>query len=120
MTATLTSDYVQAAGERIHYVKGGHRADASALPIVLVHGLAGDITWWGRNLEALCGLTEVFALDLPGFGRSWTPGPFSIETEYEALADWLSGLDDVQRAIVVGHSLGGYLAALLAARLARR
>jgi pimeloyl-ACP methyl ester carboxylesterase len=115
MTAAPSSDYIEVGGEPIHYVKGGRRVDASPPPIVLVHGLAGDTTWWARNLEPLCRLTEVYALDLPGFGRSRTQKPFSIDAEFEALGSWLSALK-VQRAVVVGHSLGGYLAALLAAR----
>src|SRR5258708_1461389 len=115
MTAEVNSNYIQVDGELIHYVNGGQRVGGNDLPIVLVHGLAGDTTWWRNNLEPLCELTEVYALDLPGFGRSRTQRPFSIEAQFDALANWLAAVR-VRRAILVGHSLGGYLAALLAAR----
>jgi pimeloyl-ACP methyl ester carboxylesterase len=81
----------------------------------MVHGLSGDMTWWRNNLGKLCELTEVYALDLLGFGRSRTRRRFSLEAQLDALANWLAAVQ-VHRAIVVGHSLGGYLAALLAAR----
>jgi pimeloyl-ACP methyl ester carboxylesterase len=115
MTATLRSDFIQIGDEPVHYVSGGQRVNAGDVPIVLVHGLAGNTTWWARNVEPLCRLTEVYALDLPGFGLSRTQKPFSIEAQLEAFSNWLSALK-LQRTVVIGHSLGGYLAALLAAR----
>lgn len=115
MTAALRSNYIRINGESIHYLSAGRRIDVLDRPIVMVHGLAGDSTWWARNLEPLSLVTEVYALDLPGFGRSRTEKPFSIEAELEALTGWLFALK-LEGAVVVGHSLGGHLAALLAAR----
>lgn len=106
---------IEVDGEPINYVNGGRRLGDGVPPIVLVHGLAGGTTWWMKNWEALCAVTEVYALDLPGFGRSPRQKPFSIQAEFSALAGWLAALK-LEPVVVVGHSLGGYLSALLAAR----
>jgi pimeloyl-ACP methyl ester carboxylesterase len=112
---TIVSEQIDLGDQLVHYVRGGKPARAGDLPIVLVHGLSGATAWWRKNLEFLSQSNEVYALDLPGFGQSPANGEFSVEYELKVLADWLAAIK-VQRAILVGHSLGGYLAALLTVR----
>jgi len=112
---TIVSDQIQLGGQLVHYVRAGKPARAGDLPIVLVHGLSGATTWWRKNLEFLSQSNEVYALDLPGFGQSPANGEFSVDYELKVLADWLAAIG-VRRAIMVGHSLGGYLSALLTVR----
>src|SRR5215470_12413500 len=90
--AELNSDSTEVNGEPIRYASGGKRHDGVP-PIVLVHGLAGGTNWWVKNFVPLCAMTEVYALDLPGFGRSPKNQPFSIEVEFSALAGWLAALE---------------------------
>ena len=71
---------------------------------VLVHGLAGSSRWW-RDVESQLGDLEVDALDLPRRGR------------LEELEEWLAARLEPPAALV-GHSFGGLLAALVAARRA--
>jgi pimeloyl-ACP methyl ester carboxylesterase len=112
---TIVSDQIQLGDQLVHYVRGGKPAKDGDLPIVLVHGLSGATTWWRKNLEFLSQSNEVYALDLPGFGQSPSNGEFSVQYQLKVLADWLAAIK-VQRAILVGHSLGGYLAVLLSVR----
>jgi len=112
---SFTEEFIQVGGDSIYYVHGGAVGLRGALPLVLVHGLSGATTWWARNLEQLGEHGEVYALDLPGFGRTRSRSSFDLDDEVTALAAWASAVK-VRRAIFVGHSLGGYLAAHLAMR----
>lgn len=93
-------------------------ADGDRPPLVLVHGLTYDRSQWGptvRELAALDPGRRVLVLDLPGHGGS--PGRESYQTGDVAdvvhAAVTEAGLD---RPVIVGHSLGGALATVYAAR----
>ena len=84
-------------------------------PIVLVHGLGGTWRYWYRTIDALQDRFRVVALDVPGFGRSDNLDPFTIEGAGDILlAAWEAA--GVERPLLVGHSMGGAIAASLAAR----
>jgi pimeloyl-ACP methyl ester carboxylesterase len=92
-------------GLRLHYVVAG-RGPA----VVLLHGLGGFAQSWRRTLDVLAARATVFAVDLPGFGRSAKP-PAVYRLGYFARA--LHGFLDavgVGQASLVGHSLGGSVA----------
>ena len=82
---------------------------------MLVHGLSGSTRWWSRNVSELAERYRVYLVDLPGFGKMRRLGrPFVLA---EA-ASWLSGWMDavgLERAHLVGHSMGGYVCLRLAA-----
>ena len=87
------------------------RVDGSAADaVVLIHGfpLAKEI--WEAQSAALAPTHRVVALDLRGMGRSSVPdGPYLMETlagDVAAVMDHLG----IERATIVGHSLGGYVA----------
>ncbi|HEV8489511.1 MAG TPA: alpha/beta fold hydrolase [Candidatus Limnocylindrales bacterium] len=82
-------------------------------PIVLVHGLAASGWWWERNLSALGARHRLLVVDLAGFGASRRQ-PFRLATAGARLGRWLEAVG-AGPAAVVGHSLGGYVAADLAA-----
>jgi pimeloyl-ACP methyl ester carboxylesterase len=83
-------------------------------PLLLLHGLSGSARWWERNIPALSAAHRVIAVDLPGFGGTHRDSRFVLE---EAAAGLASLLDDlgIERAHVVGHSMGGLVAGGLAA-----
>jgi len=86
----------------------------AAPPLVLLHALGEDGSDWGNVAPAFARDWRVYAPDLRGHGRSDWPGEYSVPL---MLADVLALLDvlALDRADLIGHSLGGMVAYLLAA-----
>lgn len=86
--------------------------------IVFIHGALNDHSVWSTQRDALAARGHaVLALDLPGHGAA-SPGPALASVE--AMAGWLLARLDaggIERALLVGHSMGS-LVALQAARRA--
>jgi 3-oxoadipate enol-lactonase len=78
-------------------------------PVLFVHGFPHHRKLWAPQLRALAGHTRAMALDLPGFGESDMPEKFSIDGWANGLARLLDALD-LERAIIAGLSMGGYVA----------
>lgn len=84
-------------------------------PVLLVHGVGLCWQTWEPLFAALEDF-EIHAIDLPGFGSSPPlPGPVTLGALLGALEDYLD-LRGLERAHLVGNSLGGLLVAGLAAR----
>jgi pyruvate dehydrogenase E2 component (dihydrolipoamide acetyltransferase) len=81
-------------------------------PVVLLHGFGGDLNNWLFNVEALSGDRAVYSLDLPGHGGS-TKRAGALADLVGALRGFLDS-QDISRAHLVGHSMGGLVAASLA------
>ncbi|HLC35054.1 MAG TPA: alpha/beta hydrolase [Anaerolineales bacterium] len=77
-------------------------------PLVLIHGAGGSHLHWPRELRRLS-TTDVYALDLPGHGKSEGVGRQSIPAYAERLLEWMKDAW-VQRPVLVGHSMGGAIA----------
>lgn len=93
-------------GAKIHYVDVG-----SGPPVVLLHGLADDISVWASIIPALAAKHRVIALDQLGFGGSDKP---LLNYRVSTLVDFLDGFLTelkIDRASLVGNSLGGWVAA---------
>jgi pimeloyl-ACP methyl ester carboxylesterase len=85
-------------------------------PLILIHGLAGSTAWWRRNVAALSRYYMVYRVDLPGFGSMRNlRNEFSVSGAADWLAAFFSALG-LQRASLVGHSMGGLIAAVFAAK----
>jgi 3-oxoadipate enol-lactonase len=78
--------------------------------LLLVHGFPLDGTMWDPQVEALSGTLQVLAPSLPGFGGQ--PGVGKVMTMDLAARRVVEGLDaaQVDRAVVCGLSMGGYVA----------
>ncbi|HWE12593.1 MAG TPA: alpha/beta hydrolase [Solirubrobacteraceae bacterium] len=85
--------------------------------VVLLHGLLDSSEGWTRLCERLPGASVAF--DLPGFGYSDAPSNGSIAGYARDVAEGLEMLG-VDQMILVGHSLGGGVAAALAEMLPQR
>ncbi|MEV7403483.1 alpha/beta hydrolase [Streptomyces sp. NPDC091267] len=103
---------VQAGGIRLAYRVWG---DPSAPPVVLVHGRSGDSSTWTRIAEELAAEHRVYALDFRGHGLSDWTGRYSFELFRDDLHAFLEARN-LSGATVIGHSLGGAAAYLLAER----
>ena len=95
------------SGLTIHTYDTG---EGAAPALLLVHGLGDEADTWRYLIRPLSTQSRVIALDLPGFGRSDKPDraytvPFFQDTLLELL-DTLS----IQRATLIGHSLGALIA----------
>jgi 4,5:9,10-diseco-3-hydroxy-5,9,17-trioxoandrosta-1(10),2-diene-4-oate hydrolase len=92
-------------GLTLHYVVEGRGPT-----VVLLHGLGGFAHSWRHTVEALASRATVFALDLPGFGRSAKPrAVYRLGFFARALHGFLDALG-VGQASLIGHSLGGSVA----------
>ncbi len=101
-------------------------ADAPGSPIaVLVHGITANAMAWAPVAAALAGGFEVVAPDLRGrAGSAGLPGPYGLERHADDLATLLDrfGADrdaGADATVLVGHSMGAFVAALAAAGTAR-
>lgn len=83
-------------------------------PLILIHGLGGSADNWQYNIEALSQHHRVYALDLPGFGQSDKPRlKYNLEFYQQTLIDFMDALQ-IEKATLVGNSLGGGLALMMA------
>ncbi|MFE9403236.1 alpha/beta fold hydrolase [Streptomyces sp. NPDC006530] len=101
---------VTVGGLRLAYRVWG---DESAPPLVLVHGRGGDSRDWEVIAGRLAATRRVYALDLRGHGLSDWPGGYSFEAFRDDIRGFLIELG-LAGADLVGHSMGGAAAALLA------
>lgn len=90
-----------------------HAAGGSGTPVLAVHGITASHLTWPWLAERLP-LTRVIAPDLRGRARSNAlPGPFGLRHQADDLAALLDALE-VERAVVVGHSMGAFVGVWLA------
>jgi pimeloyl-ACP methyl ester carboxylesterase len=87
-------------------------------PIVLIHGLSSSRATWERIMPALRARYHVFRIDLRGHGESThAPGTYILDRYSADVIAFLTQVVSVP-AVLVGHSLGGVVAADLARRRA--
>jgi pimeloyl-ACP methyl ester carboxylesterase len=73
---------------------------------VLIHGWTCDHTFWDAQMAALMSRYRVLAVDLPGHGRS-DPAPDYSMGRFARAVNAVLEKEKVQKAILVGHSMGG-------------
>jgi pimeloyl-ACP methyl ester carboxylesterase len=95
------------------------RADARQ-PLVFVHGLSGSWPNWLEQLPVFAAERRVVTLDLPGFGHSPMPREQISISGYARLLDRLLGELGIDAAVLVGNSMGGFIAAELAIAFPQR
>ena len=109
--AGLSSQIVRIDGLHWHFLRGGRGPT-----ILMLHGFGADANCWIRLAPLLRSRFTMLIPDLPGFGKSEPPDgiAFDIDSQRARLVSFLNavGIDD---CIVVGNSMGGYLATALAA-----
>ncbi len=110
MTHTLVpgarAETLEVAGIKTHLVRAG-----KGEPVILLHGLGASSYSWRFAVSELARRYEVFAPDLPGFGRSDKPRDFDYSVA--GLHRWVLALMDrlgLEKARFAGNSMGGVIA----------
>ncbi|MBR7832687.1 alpha/beta hydrolase [Actinospica durhamensis] len=116
MTFEPVDRSVQVGGLALHYRETG---PAAGLPVVALHGHPGSAATWDGVAAGVCaaGDYRVLALTQRGYGRSGRVGPYTLPTYAEDLLGFVAALG-LERFVLLGHSMGGTVAALAAERLA--
>ncbi|MGJ3254579.1 MAG: alpha/beta fold hydrolase [Elainellaceae cyanobacterium] len=84
--------------------------------LIFLHGTWTDGSQWVPVIQSLSQFYHCIALDLLGFGESeWTKRHYSIALEVECLAEFIDALK-LRDVYLVGHSIGGWVAASYALR----
>ena len=105
--------YINVAGNRIYFTTS--RPDAQTGPsLICVHGSGGSHNHWPRILLA-CKDICVMAIDLPGHGKSPGKSRDTVEGYAAVLSEFVKSMG-LDRVTLVGHSLGGAIAQVLALR----
>lgn len=103
------SQFVNIAGMNIHLRDEGPKNDQE--PILLIHGTSASLHTWDAWVESLSADRRVIRFDLPGFGLTG-PDPknnYKIEHYVDVVMAVLDELH-IDKAIIGGNSLGGYVA----------
>lgn len=110
--AGMTQQTMTVGDQRISYYEGGHGA-----PVVLVHGFSGSKENWLQMAGKLGGRYRVLIPDLPGWGESSRVdgADYGVAAQVERLVQLLDAWG-VDRVHLVGHSMGGHIAGVFAAR----
>ena len=91
-----------------------YRSPGKGKPVVLLHGFCETGQVWDSFYPELAKEHHILIPDLPGFGKSDPlPAGFRIKDVAESVFQWMHSLK-IEKAAVIGHSLGGYVALELA------
>jgi len=112
----FTARYLVVDGTRIRYIDAGRGA-----PVVFLHGLGASMYAWRKNLGAVAAAGfRVIAFDNRGFGLSDKPPTPYDNGAYARLAIALMDSLRLADAVLVGHSMGGAIAADVAIEYPQR
>jgi pimeloyl-ACP methyl ester carboxylesterase len=117
IAAGLSRGTVEAAGHR--WVYAWRDADAPGAPtVVMLHGFTGSKENWYPLARALGGRYRLLVPDLPGWGESQRKSgtDYGFPAQAERVAAFLRALSPDRPVVLLGHSMGGGIAALVAAR----
>jgi 3-oxoadipate enol-lactonase len=84
-------------------------AGDEGLPLIFLHGLGGDAEQWRPQLDAFSENHRAIAWDMPGYGDSAPMEAMTFPALAEAVVTLLDRLS-IERAHLVGHSMGGMIA----------
>jgi len=111
------SMFVEVRGHKFYCEDVG---EGRNVPVVFLHGFPLSSEIWLPLRDTIAGQWRFLAPDLRGFGRSDKPeGPYTMDT----LAEDVLGIADalgIQRFVLAGHSMGGYVAFRIVARAPER
>ncbi len=112
----ISEHTVDVAGTPVRWLEQG-----TGLPVVLVHGIPTSPALWRHVLPRLTGM-RVLAFEMTGYGQSIPAGrdrDISVGAQADRLNAWLAELG-IERAVLVGHDLGGGVVHIAAVREPQR
>jgi pimeloyl-ACP methyl ester carboxylesterase len=111
ITKHMNSDAKDEIG--INFIKEGE-----GRAVILIHGLGASLFDWTDFIpDLLSSGYQVYALDLPGHGKSKkipTNSNYTIEDMYTIFCCWVENLKIDEPVVLIGHSLGSYISILYA------
>jgi pyruvate dehydrogenase E2 component (dihydrolipoamide acetyltransferase) len=114
---TVSPRELEAAGLRLRYLALG---EGDSVPVLLLHGFGADLNTWMFTQPALAEGRRVIALDLPGHGGSAKQVDQADSQSLAAVIGQALNALGVERAHLVGHSMGGGIAIAFALRQPER
>jgi len=112
---SLSPQTIQIKGHAIFYVVKGEGE-----PLLLIHGYGAGFWVWEKQIEVLSRSYRVYALDVIGHGFSDRPKiAYTPETYIHFLRDFMDGVG-IERATLIGNSMGGGMAWATAALFPER
>jgi 3-oxoadipate enol-lactonase len=94
---------------RVGSARIGYDDLGQGTPVVFLHAFPLDRTMWAPQTSALADQWRCLAIDVRGFGESTAEGPFTVDRYADDVAAVLEAAG-VGRAVIVGLSMGGYVA----------
>ncbi|HWI24649.1 MAG TPA: alpha/beta fold hydrolase, partial [Lysobacter sp.] len=121
IAAGLSKGTIDVAGHRLVYAYSDD-TPADAPTIVMLHGFTGSKENWYPLARELRGRYRLFIPDLPGWGDSERkPGAnYGFVAQSARVAAFIAAVSPRKPVVLLGHSMGGGIAALAAARHPRR
>lgn len=105
LTVSLSQADAVYDGARVHYESYGKGTDA----VIFIHGWTCDLTFW-RGQAPVYEKHRSLLIDLPGHGRSDKPDVSYTQERFARAIDAVMRHAGVERAVLVGHSMGGPVA----------
>ena len=102
---------IELQGKKIHISDAG-----KGKAIVLLHGFLEDLSMWEYFSAKLSADYRVIAIDLPGFGESESLGKKHSMGNMAALVNEVLEYLSIDRCVMIGHSMGGYVSLAFAAQ----
>ena len=111
--AIFSRHSVKLANHEVYYLRGGREGEME--PLVYLHGLGGAGKWEAFHM-ALGTATMTYAPNLPGFQDGTPPDGISSVSDYADLVTEFLDAEGIDKVILMGHSIGGWVAMDLAIR----
>ena len=109
MAIDFSEEFVTVGGTKVHVLKGG-----SGEPLILFHGAGGN-QGWPPYADALAERYTVYIPSHPGYGKSERPPWLETMSDMACFYSWLIEQEGLDGARAIGFSMGGWLAAEIAA-----
>jgi pimeloyl-ACP methyl ester carboxylesterase len=109
--AIFTRHRVKVGGYDVSYLKGGQAGDTE--PVLYLHGMGGAGRWEAYHM-ALGTVALTYAPQLPGWQEGQAPTGIKSVQDYTALVVELLDAVGIDRGILMGHSIGGWIALYVA------
>lgn len=107
--------WIETAAGRL-YARASRQRAANAASVMLVHGMVVSSRYMVPTAERLARICNVYAVDLPGYGKSAKPEKIlSLSELADALAGWMRAAG-LEKAHLVGNSFGCQIIAEFAVR----